>query len=848
MLTKLTVLSSWSWRCAKSSTHKELVNDRWTACSHSRATTQIHPDLVDAGLIPEPFVDANDLRVQWVGEADWEYRATFEYSPGFKFTDLVFEGLDTFTTVYLNDVKILETDNMFHSHRVPVKDLVTEGDNFLRIYFYSALLKARELEGANKRMSLWNGESCRLYVRKAQYHFGWDWGPTLVTCGPYKEVKLESYDATITEISVISDISEALDAANTTVIVKTSGEYHHACVQVLSPDGSLAKSECVSYSDQFQEVKFTLERPELWYPHKYGAQPLYQFTVKLFTSSNHELAKLSRSVGLRRARVVESPLIGQPGTSFYFEINNVPIFVAGSNWIPAHSFHTLLTAEDYYSWIKLAVDGNQDMLRVWGGGIYELDVFYQLCDKFGVLVWQDFMFACGLYPHTPDLAKSITIEAEQQVSRLRNHCSVVIYTGNNEDYQLAESLDIKWDRRQKHGLSETEFPAREYYERILPMAVRKLSPNTFYHFGSPYGGDTTHDPTVGDIHQWNVWHGTQEKYQNWNQLAGRFVSEFGMQAFPNIETVKSFVTEASSQHPQSEIVDHHNKADGFERRLALYIMENIKIDSMDLASWTYATQFMQAECLAYAYRCWRREWKGKGKEYVAGALVWQLNDCWPTISWATCDFYLRPKLAYYAIKRESSPLSLGIYRDDRDKRASGRPAKSDTLYAYGSQKLLSVDVWAVNSSLSPVQGRLMVEFIEVFSGKIVFELQQDVDILANQSTQFLADVPVPTDCHTVVYVRLLDTSGSVLARASDWPQPLKYLSFNPGLNVAAEVKEDGFVTVTTNYPVKCVVLDVPGATTFDDNGFDAFEGDTIVVKAPGLAKGSLVRVEYYQRK
>ncbi|KAJ8100523.1 glycoside hydrolase superfamily [Lipomyces tetrasporus] len=736
----------------------ELVTDKWKQCSHSRATTQIHPDLIDAGLIADPFVDLNEQTVQWVGEADWEYQTTFTYSSGAKFTDLVFEGLDTFASVFINDVKILETQNMFHWHRIPVQNLLNDGDNTLRIYFFSALLRARELEESHKPMPLWNGESCRFYIRKAQYHFGWDWGPVLLTCGPYKEVKLETYDATITDLSVLFEISEALDVAYAT------------------------------------ETKIKLKEPELWYPHKYGPQPLYHFRVKSYTASDRELVELSKSVGLRRARVVQRPLVDQPGTSFYFEINNIPMFAAGSNWIPAHNFHTVLTKQDYYNWIKLAVDGNQDKLRVWGGGIYELDIFYQLCDRFGIFVWQDLMFECGLYPCTPELAKSVTIEAEQQVRRLRNYCSVVIYAGNNEDYKLAESLNIQWDPDRKDGVAESDFPGREYYEKIIPSA-------------------STSDSTVGDIHQWNVWHGTQEKYQNWSQIGGRFISEFGMLAFPNIETIKSCVTNICQQYPQSEVLDQHDKAFGFERRLALYVMENIKIDSLDLESRTYATQLMQAECLAYAYRCWRREWKGKGKEYIAGALVWQINDCWPTISWSVCDFYRRPKLAYYAIKRESAALTLGIYRNqttEDGQHIKRLGAETGTAHVYGKQ-CFAVDVWGVNSSLLPVQGVLIVEFVEVLSGRKVFGSKQN-------PTQFLTDISVPADRHTAVI---------------------------------AEVTEDSVVAVSTNFLVKGVALHVPGTTfeTFDDNGFDVFEGDNIIVKAAGnVVKGTAVTVEYYERK
>ncbi|KRZ98589.1 uncharacterized protein AC631_05655, partial [Debaryomyces fabryi] len=294
------------------------------------------------------------------------------------------------------------------------------------------------------------------------------------------------------------------------------------------------------------------------------------------------------------------------------------------------------------------------MVRVWAGGIYESDFFYETCDRLGIMVWQDFMFACGQYPGYPEFIENIKFEAIDQIKRLRNHCSIALYAGNNEDYQVAEQFNLEWDRNDVSGdYSKTNFPARTIYENVLPKLVGEYSVDVPYHPGSPWGGNGTADETTGDVHQWNVWHGNQEKYQDWYRLGGRFVSEFGMEALPNRKTYEACITDPTELYPQSETVDHHNKADGFERRLALYVIENIKVKGLDLDSWIYATQLMQLECLGYAYRCWRRQWKGDGQRYAGGAIVWQINDCWPVASWAICDFYKRPKLAYYSVKRES---------------------------------------------------------------------------------------------------------------------------------------------------------------------------------------------------
>uniref|UniRef100_A0A060T3C9 Beta-mannosidase B n=1 Tax=Blastobotrys adeninivorans TaxID=409370 RepID=A0A060T3C9_BLAAD len=831
------VISGWSWRQAGK-------QESWTRCKHDNAISEIFTDLLDAKAIPHPFEDKNEKLVQWVGEVDWEYSAEFEYSDaGHDFDDLVFEGLDTIATVYLNDEVILESDNMFHIHRVNVKGKLKSGVNKLRILFASAFNHGKKLEEKYGQLTCWNGDRSRLYVRKAQYHYGWDWGPVLMSCGPYKPIHLESYSANATDVFVDGDVSKDLSrvSVNVSFGVTSNKKDVDAEITIMSPNSDKVSTK-VKASER-TETTLSIDNPQLWYPIGYGKQDRYAVTIVLKSSDGKILYQEKRLVGFRKVELVQEPLQDAPGTSFYFRVNNIPIFCAGSNWIPAHSFLTALSADDYHKWIDKAVRGNQVMLRVWAGGIYEHDDFYSECDRVGILVWHDFMFGCGQYPYHDEIRKSIQREADDQLKRLRNYCSIVIYAGNNEDYQVAEQANLDWNPSDHSGdWTHTNFPARTAYETDLPKAVEKWCPKVPYHPGSPWGGRETSDPTVGDLHQWNVWHGTQEKYQNWAKLAGRFVSEFGMLALPSRSTIDKFVTQEDQKYPQSSVIEHHCKADGFERRLALYVMENITVRSMDLNSWIYATQLVQAECLAYAYRCWRREWRGDNKRYTSGALVWQINDCYPVSSWAICDFYRQNKLAYYAVKRESAPLGVGIYRSDVDQKnrdldgeIPGPPHDlKDKQYVY--------DVWGVNSGLEDVPAKLVLTVYNVASGEQVGEpVTRKVVLEANKSTEWCEDLKVEHDC--VVYAQVFDEQGKLLARAGDWPQPLKHLLF-PDRKVQVTVHK-GEVHITANKPVKGVALTAEGVE-FEDNGVDVFPGETVVIPA-NIEPGTPIEYTYYER-
>ncbi|KAK8066037.1 family 2 glycosyl hydrolase [Apiospora hydei] len=790
----------------------------------SQFPTHVHLDLLHHKLIPDPYIGKNELDVQWIGESVWAYKTTFKTPDGVSSassnkTVLAFDGLDTFATVVLNGKTVLESENMFTPERVDVTDvLLKDGDNELFITFDSAYLRGWKL--------------------------GWDWGPALLTCGPWRPVHLEIYSSRLGDLWLDIDVDESLKTATVTAHTSIEGKAGKIRFDV-ELDGRTVAAQEVDGTD----ATFRISDPELWYPARYGKQPLYTVKATLIHDGQN-IDSMEKRIGLRRAQLVQRALKEQPGTSFFFEINNIPIFCGGSDWIPADNFIPRISKERYHDWVKLVADGNQLMIRVWGGGIYEEQAFYDACDELGVLVWQDFMFGCGNYPAWPELLKSIEREAEENVRMLRHHPSIVIWAGNNEDYQYAESVNLTWDKDNHDAESwlKTDFPARFIYEKILPDVCQKMIPATYYHPGSPWGGVDTRDPTVGDIHQWNVWHGTQEKYQNFDKLVGRFVSEFGMEAFPSVKTIDSFLPLGKNdpdRYPQSSTIDFHNKADGHERRIALYLVENMQYAPDPLEQFVYCTQLMQAECLASAYRLWKRQWKGPGREYCAGALVWQINDCWPVTSWAICDYYLRPKHAYYTVKREMAPLSVGMTR-----REHRYPKNKYTRVDIDVKT--QIEIWGSNLMLEDLTVDCIVKAWDVETGKQTSceTVAKDKLLPLNRSTEIAAfEVPAPTradQARSIVASYLIDRDGKQRARYVNWPEPLKYLHLQKPKQLVAELSDDcQSVAVSAEVPVKGVALECEDDDVkFEDNLVDIVPGEVVTIGVKGANESTVITTRY----
>jgi beta-mannosidase len=646
-------------------------------------------------------------------------------------------------------------------------------------------------------------------------------------------------------------VHESLKSAEVVAKADVEGSATHLKFDI-SLEGKHVSSETVKVKDGHATATFKVKDPELWYPVRYGKQPLYTIDATLLHHSVvTEVDSQSKKFGFRRAELIQRPMKEQPGTTFFFQINGTPVFCGGSDWIPADNFVPRISAAKYRDWVKLVADGNQFMIRVWGGGIFEEQAFYDACDELGILVWQDFMFGCGNYPAYPEYLKMVKEEAEDNVKLLRHHPSIVIWAGNNEDYQYQESenLTYDFDNKDEESWLKTDFPARYIYEKVLADCCRELIPDTYYHFGSPWGGKDTRDPTVGDIHQWNVWHGTQEKYQNFDKLCGRFVSEFGMEAFPSIKTIDSFLPKGKDdpdRYPQSSTIDFHNKADGHERRIALYLVENMRYAPDPIEQFIYCTQLMQAECLASAYRLWKREWRGPGREYCGGALVWQINDCWPVTSWSIVDYYLRPKHAYYTVKREMAPISCGMTRKEhkipRD--------KYTRVYIDTTHK---IEIWGSNLSLRDMVVDVVVMAWDLVTGKETFSQTIKTKFLLpqNQSTEITElDVPVRTNNsgeeNRIVVAAYLVEDGHQVARYVNWPEPLKYAHLQKPKHLAAEVSRDGkTIEISAEVPLKGVALECEDdEVVFDDNLVDIVPGEIVSIGMRGGSKATRIKARY----
>ncbi|KAF8148252.1 glycoside hydrolase superfamily [Crassisporium funariophilum] len=881
----------WLWKqCSSQSTTESSILDEvnlpeddnyktgWTKAAHF--PSEIHVELLNSKAIPDPYVGFNEHKVQWIGEVEWLYKCHFPFDTTLNHGHalLQFEGLDTICDVYLNGEKILATNNMFrtydHAFSLTGGESLLKADNTLLLHFKSAkrLAKAEEEKYGKVRAGSTNlGDPSRVYVRKAQYDWRWDWGPELMTCGPYRPITLTTYDVLIKDVharafaDIQPDGSFAASLKVNVTLSGTSAPSNHVLVVSLSNQGqdlvshrilpekmSLGKSsgDEVIYEDAVSFNDLEGLGVQLWWPVGYGDQPTYTVSVALLTQSDVEIDLKTKRVGFRTVQLIQEA-ITEPdqygtGTSFLFEINGVRMFMGGSNWIPADNFLTTISDERYRAWLTLLRDGNQNMVRLWGGGIYEPDIFYDICDELGILVWQDFQFACGVYPAHDEFVASVKQEAEDNVKRLRHHPSIACFCGNNEDYQQV----LQWG-----GIGG--LPARLIYEHVLPDVVSRLTdPPIPYHRGSPYGGKDwdTSDPTVGDVHQWNVWGGKELPYQEYDKLGGRFVSEFGIPSMPSMSTIDYFMdgSDKSQYYAQSQLMAQHTKAGSFERRFAIVMNENFKLTS-DFETHAFNTQLMQSEAVSYAYRVWRREWRGKGKEYTAGVLVWQMNDCWPV---------LRPKAVFYTIARQLAPITVGIFRTVLKNRDNDRPRQ---FYEFGAIQSThaSLDIWATNGTLQTRAAKLELKFFDLHSSDWSHSETREVSLLPNQTTELTTllcpgpgregvtegDPLFVSSATVVASARLLDVeTGIVLARYSDWPEPYRFLEApDAGLKVTLEEGDEARLTVTVERPAKCVFFSVgdSGAEPkWSDNALDVVPGDTQVVVVKGL-NGRQVKVAYF---
>ncbi len=663
-------------------------------------------DLLKNRLMSDPFYRSNEDSVQWVAGRGWEYRRIFYADPSFfeaRQIDLVLEGLDTYARVYLNDSLILSANNMFREwHYENTKDKLKSGKNELRIFFPSIVKEIKELY--DKLPVKLPGDE-KVVCRKAAYNFGWDWGPKLITSGVWKPVYLKFYNR-VNLLGVQFIQKHLTDSAASLSGVFTLASSLPDTVSIrISADSLPLLTHNVSVKQGINIIRFdfVIKDPKLWWPNGMGTPYLYTLNYDIYYT-DILAEKGSKRIGLRTIELVQQA--DTAGQTFGFLVNSFPVFMKGANYIPQDNFPTRVSDSAYRALLTGVKDLNMNMLRVWGGGIYEKDIFYDLCDELGILVWQDFMFACAMYPGDKDFMQNVNIESIQNIIRLRSHPCIALWCGNNEIDEGWRHWG--WVKQYKYSPSDSARVYQGYkniFNGILQNNVRKFDTLRPYIPSSPMLGwgnpDSKHR---GDMHYWGVWWG-KLPFGKYKDIVGRFMSEYGFQSFPDISSFKYF-TQAGDLKLGSPVMKAHQKnLKGYEI-IDEYMMRDYKRPK-DFESYVYVSQLLQAEGMKTAIEAHRR-----AMPYCMGTLFWQYNDCWPVVSWSARDYYGAPKALHYFV----------------------RDSYKDVLVSPVTEKN-RLRVYIVSERYLEMEGDLSIKLTD-FSGKIIKEINKKIKVPAFQSAHY----------------------------------------------------------------------------------------------------------------
>lgn len=784
----------------------------------------VHTDLLNNNVIEDPFFRTNEKKQQWIDKEDWSYLSEFEVDEKLltnESVELDFKGLDTYADVYLNDSLILKADNMFREWLVECKNLLKPGKNKLRIYFHSpiniGLEKLQEhgyaLPASNDQSE--NGElgdkKVSIFTRKAPYHYGWDWGPRFVTSGIWRPVYLKVWNkAKINNIQIVQNELDEKEAKLTGNVSINSSANQDVTIQIKN-DGKVLYSEKASLKtgENSLSINYVIENPKLWWTKGLGDQHLYNISTSILVE-NQIIETKETTIGLRTIKLVQKP--DEFGKSFYFELNGVPVFMKGANHIPNDIFLNRVTPEIYEREIKTAAESNMNMLRVWGGGIYEDDVFYDLCDKYGILVWQDFMFACSMYPGNEEILANIKQEAKDNVIRLRNHPSIALWCGNNEiDVAWSEYADGGWGWKQQYNDEQHKEIWTAYekiFHEILPNAVNEYDPGKAYWPSSPMAGpkqSASYTSTSGDMHYWGVWHG-KEPFSAFVEKRARFMSEYGFQSFPELSTVKKYAL-PEDFNIESEVMAAHQRSGIGNLRIKEYMSWYYKTPK-DFENFLYVGQVLQAEGIKMGIEAHRRD-----MPYNMGTLYWQINDCWPVASWSSMDYYGKWKALQYFVKKAFEDVLI-------------------SPFLAGD----SVAIFIVSDKLENTKAKIKLELLD-FEGNSVLGQTSDIEVIANSSKIYtnlpkkLLDLKM-TNKNYVLLVSLYD-SDKLLTSSVLYFDEIKDLAL-PNVKIEHKITktETGFtIELSTDKLAKNVYLTADEEDGFfSDNYFDLLPGRPVTIR------------------
>jgi beta-mannosidase len=818
---------------------RQTGSDEWLAATIPGGT---HTDLLALDRIPDPFVGDNEKQVMWVADKDWQYRRVFAPDVAVVSENKVFlicDGLDTLAEVFLNGQSLDKTGNMFRQYRWEVTGLLKADENELVIDFLSPAEYARKRQAARPLKGVNQYVDGAPYLRKAPYQFGWDWGPALAPIGIWQDIRLEGRStAWLDDVHLRQQHDNGQVTLSATMsIERWETAALSAEMRITAPDGAeqIVQTEI---GGSTASLSIPVEHPLLWWPNGYGEQLLYQVRVTLLADGK-PCDERAYQIGLRTIELRQEK--DDWGTSFAFVVNDIPIFAKGSNWIPADSFPTRVSDAHLEHLIASAAASHQNMLRAWGGGFFEEDRFYDLCDKYGILVWQDCIFACSIYPlDEADFLASLQAEMRDNVRRLRHRASLALWCGNNEmewgwaAWGWAPPELTQEDEQNITGLMERFAWMRDaiqpmqaqlqplpdwkalrdaylkYFHSTLPKWIASLDPDTPYWPSSPSSNtpfENVNSSEQGDSHYWEVWHG-RKPFTAYRKVLPRFVSEFGFQSLPPLETINTFADE-TDRNMTSYIMEHHQRGRHGNGLIISQMTDTYRMPK-DFPTLVYVSMMLQAEGIRMGVEHWRRH-----MHRVHGALYWQLNDCWPVASWSSIDYFGRWKALQYAARRFYAPLLLSI---EEEEKRMGVHITSDLQESWQG-----IVRWS----------------LETLDGHVLDQSEKTVDIapLASTHVETLSfDAQVDdSNQRDVVFVCELWRGDERQALTVTPFVPSKHLSLtDPGLAAAVDRERDRVkIAVTAVSLARHIELSIAGADViFDDNYFDLPAGRSVTVTCP----------------
>jgi beta-mannosidase len=793
--------------------------DKWNRTIPATVPGDIHLDLMAAGLICEPLISDNSKKYHWIEEKEWWYSKKFEVSETFfgKKIELVCDGLDLTADIWVNGVLVGSANNMFVQHRFDVGKVLCVGENEILVRLDVGFNAVGDVPTEKFAKSWGREEPRRPWMRKAQQSFYWDVAPRLLTCGIWRDIYLESFDEVILSDVYVTSQTRA-DTATVSVFAEITSSISDICeLEVVVKD---EKSEIIRKvpvalhkGEQKKQIDVELKNPKLWWPNGMGNANLYQVSIRLLNEDGYLYGEKQLKHGIRTIEILQESL-NENERTFTVVVNGFKVFCKGGNWVPSDSIYARINREKEYKLLKYAQEANFNMIRIWGGGVYPDTFFYEICDELGIMVWQDFMYACAYYPDfEPAFCAGAKEEAEKVVRKFRNHASLALWCGNNETYWMHNRVD-----------PNGEFYGLKIYAEILPAAIKHLDPKTYYHPSSPYPGPAFNQENQGDQHIWSYvlgWYELNHRSDSWDyseeekktvmkiwdipELNHKFISEFGIYCPSNMASMQKFMGE----HPvrtEGEIYQHHRnhfEADFILEMLRRYYKHR---DDYSLEEFIIAGQMVQSEALKYIFEEFR------SRMYVcSGTLFWEYNDAWGHIGYTPVDYYLNVKPLYYYMRRVFAPVHA-VFKNQANQ------------------------LWVLNDK--PQEQSLEIEYgVMSFSGKDIFNRRKRILVPACSAMQIdslEAELIKVSDAkQAFAYVKVYDSNGGLLERNRQFLVPLEEINL-PEDSMTCEItaidRQTWKVDVSARDFVHMVKIDADENLQCSDNSFDLWPGERRIIE------------------